>query len=71
MPSTRDSMDLVGVGPCLSQLFAHQEALMEDISNGKDVDEIYLDFAKAFDKIDHSIILHKLRALGIRGNLGK
>ena len=32
---------------------------------------IYLDFAKAFDKVDHGILLHKLRDLGITGKVGK
>ena len=31
---------------------------------------IYLDFAKAFDKVDHGVLLHKMRALGISGRLG-
>ena len=32
---------------------------------------IYLDFAKAFDKMNHGVLLHKLKKLGITGNLGK
>ena len=56
---------------CLSQLLAHQEALLEAISEGNNVDVIYLDFAKAFDKVDHGLLLHKVRDLGITGNLGK
>ena len=31
---------------------------------------IYLDFSKAFDKVDHGVLLHKLRDMGIAGNLG-
>ena len=34
------------------------------------VDMIYLDFTKAFDKVDHGILLRKLREIGISGNLG-
>ena len=39
---------------------------------GKDhsVDMVYLEFAKAFDKVDHGILLHKLKDLGITGRLG-
>ena len=32
---------------------------------------IYLDFAKAFDKVNHGVLLNKLKKLGITGNLGK
>ena len=35
------------------------------------VDCLYLDFAKAFDKVDHGILSHKLRKIGITGRLGK
>ena len=34
------------------------------------VDMIYLDFSKAFDKVDHGVLLHKLKDLGITGKLG-
>lgn len=35
------------------------------------LDAIYTDFTKAFDSVDHNILLRKLRALGINGTLLK
>ena len=39
------------------------------LENGQDVDVIYLDFSKAFDRMDHGLLLGKLKALGINGRL--
>ena len=33
------------------------------------VDSIYTDFSKAFDKLDHNILVGKLSILGINGSL--
>ena len=35
----------------------------------KKSDIVYLDFSNAFDKVDHGILLHKLKVLGITGIL--
>ena len=40
------------------------------MSGGNTVDMVYLDFAKAFDKVDHGVLLHKIKTLGITGKLG-
>ena len=55
---------------CLSVLLNFFDNLMNMIDIDTTVDMIYLDFSKAFDKVDHGIVLHKLRDLGITGNLG-
>lgn len=34
---------------------------------GQIVGTIFVDFTKAFDTVNHTILLHKLDALGIRG----
>ena len=44
--------------------------LMHMLSSDTTVDMIYLDFSKAFDKVDHGVLLHKLKDLGITGKLG-
>ena len=54
---------------CLSQLLSHTEQLIHYIEEGHNVDVIYLDFSKAFDRVDHSILLRKIRKKGISGKL--
>ena len=52
---------------CLTQLLAHYDNIICLLEEGHNVDVIYLDFAKAFDKVDHNILLKKAHALGIQG----
>ena len=54
---------------CLSQLLTHYDRILSLLEKGLNVDTIYLDFAKAFDKVDHSLVLKKLSLLGIRGKI--
>ena len=56
---------------CLSQLLNHYEAILHLLENGHDVDVIYLDFAKAFDKVDFAVTLKKIHHLGIQGEVGR
>jgi len=53
----------------VSQLLSHYNRILTSLEKNKSTEVIYLDFAKAFDKVDHGIVLHKLRALGITGRL--
>ena len=55
---------------CLSALFDVFDDLMHMLSSDTTVEMIYLDFSKAFDKVDHGVLLHKLKDLGITGKLG-
>ena len=54
---------------CLSELLAHYEEIMRNANTGEGTDTIYLDFAKAFDKVDHKLLLKKLTSVGIKGKL--
>ena len=58
------------VGSCLLALLGVFDDLMHMLSSDCTVDMIYLDSSKAFDKVDHCILLHKLNDLGITGKLG-
>ena len=55
---------------CLSALLDVFENIMHMLDSNSSVDMVYLDFSTAFDKVDHGILLHKLRAVGITGNIG-
>ena len=39
-------------------------------SENNSVDMVYLDFVKAFDRVDHGVLLHKIKMLGITGKFG-
>ena len=54
----------------LSQLIGQVETILRALESGNDVDSIYLDFAKAFDKVDHSILCRKLKEKRIGGPVG-
>ena len=55
---------------CLSQLIAHYELILEALECNASVDVIYLDFSKAFDKVDHGILMQKLKKFNITGEIG-
>ena len=56
---------------CLSQLLSHYEQIINDLENNDGVDTVYLDFSKAFDKVDFETLLKKLAKVGIGGKLGR
>ena len=48
---------------CLTNLLEFFEDVYEKIDKGKLVYVIYLDFAKAFDKVPHKILAQKIRSM--------
>ena len=56
---------------CVTQLLETLDEITDAIEQGYDVDIIYLDFCKAFDKIPHQRLMKKIWAYGIRGKVYK
>ena len=55
----------------VSQLLEQYDAILDALCTQSNIDIILLDYAKAFDKINHSILLEKVQKLGIGGLIGK
>ena len=51
----------------ITQLLAYLDSVYTILEEGCNVETIYLDFSKAFDKVDHHILLKKIENVGIQG----
>ena len=54
-----------------SQLLQHYCDIYEALAEGVRIDTVYLDFAKAFDKVNHKILLEKIVKHKIKGKIGR
>src|SRR3989441_13330468 len=54
---------------CLTNLLDFFEIVTKELDKGNDVDLIYLDFSKAFDKVPYERLFKKLRFHGICGSI--
>ena len=53
----------------ITQVLTYYESILSILEDGGNVDSIYLDFSKAFDKVDHTILMRKLENIGITGKV--
>ena len=54
---------------CESQLLITVDDLTHNLGDGLQTDLILLDFSKAFNKVPHLHLLHKLKYFGLHGSL--
>ena len=52
---------------CETQLIEMTDEITRNLDNSTQTDIIILDFTKAFDKVNHSLLIHKLHSYGITG----
>mgnify|MGYP000512335400 FL=1 len=55
----------------VTNLIDVSQYIAESIGEGLQVDVIYLDFSKAFDRLDHKVLIQKLAAFGFSNSLVK
>ena len=54
-----------------TKLLYHYNDIYEALNEGKRLDTVFLDFAKIFDKVDHTMLLEKVKKHGIGGKIGR
>ena len=54
---------------CLTNLLVTLDKITRELDEGNPIDLVYLDFAKAFDKVPHRRLMAKIWGYGIRGEV--
>ena len=55
----------------ITQLVEVLDRIGRELDHGKQIDVLYLDLSKAFDRVSQAKLLHRLRQFGFRGNILK
>ena len=53
----------------MTHLLSHIDRVLKHLTDNNEVDVLYLDFQKAFDRVDIGVLLRKLQRYGVRGKL--
>ena len=56
---------------CETQLLEFIDDVTKHIENSTQTDILIMDFSKAFDKVSHNLLVHKLHHYGIQGKINK
>ena len=56
---------------CLTKFISFFEGVTKKVDEGSAVDIVCMDFSKAFDKVPHGRLLHKVKSHGIQGEVSK
>ena len=56
---------------CETQLIELTEEITKNLDNSIQTDIIILDFAKAFETVNHSLVIQKIHSYGIKGKSNK
>ena len=54
---------------CTTQLLSAYDTVGKHLDEGKQTDMLFLDFSKAFDSVNHNLLINKLQKLGFSGKL--
>lgn len=52
-----------------NNILLYQSKILEALNNRVQLDSIYTDFQKAFDKVQHNLLFNKISSFGIHGTL--
>jgi hypothetical protein len=56
---------------CSTNLLEFYGKIYGEFDEGRAIDIIYLDFKKAFDKVNHELLINKIKSIGITGKINK
>ena len=56
---------------CLTNLLSFLDKVSDLVDSGNSIDTVFLEFAKAFDKVPHKRLIMKLKSHGITGKVSQ